>query len=130
MKLIKNIILALCLVGANLINAQQKPIKYESFKIADGEFKFNGKAVKLHSGEIHYARIPHDYWRHRLKMVKAMGLNTIATYVFWNYHEIAPGKWDFQTGNRNLSEFLKIAKEEGLMVILRPGPYVCAEWEF
>lgn len=130
MKFIKNILLAFCLVGSIFISAQQKPITYESFKIEGGEFKLNGKAVKLHSGEIHYARIPHAYWRHRLKMVKVMGLNAIATYVFWNYHETAPGKWDFQTGNRNLPEFLKIAKEEGLMVILRPGPYVCAEWEF
>lgn len=130
MKFIKNIILTLCLVGITFIKAQQGFNKYESFKIESGEFKFNGKAVKLHSGEIHYARIPQAYWRHRLQMVKAMGLNTIATYVFWNYHETSPGKWDFQTGNRNLSEFLKIAKEEGLMVILRPGPYVCAEWEF
>jgi len=59
-----------------------------------------------------------------------MGLNTVATYVFWNYHETAPGKWDFKTENRNIREFVKIAQEEGLFVILRPGPYACAEWEF
>ena len=77
---------------------------------------------------MHYARIPHQYWRHRLQMMKGMGLNTVATYVFWNLHEPEPGKWDF-TGDKNLAEFIKTAGEEGMMVILRPGPYVCAEWE-
>lgn len=79
---------------------------------------------------MHYARIPKEYWRHRLQMVKAMGLNTVATYVFWNYHEISPGVWDFKTENKNLPEFIRTAQEEGLFVILRPGPYACAEWEF
>ena len=89
----------------------------------------DGKAVSIHSGEMHYSRIPHQYWRHRLQMMKAMGLNTVATYVFWNFHEPEPGKWDF-SGDRNLAEYIRIAGEEGMMVILRPGPYVCAEWEF
>ena len=79
---------------------------------------------------MHYARIPKEYWRHRFQMIKAMGLNTVATYVFWNYHETEPGKWDFETGNKNLKEYIKTAQEEGLFVILRPGPYTCAEWEF
>ena len=60
-------------------------------------------------------------------MMRAMGLNTVATYVFWNLHETEPGKWDFE-GDKNLAEYIRIAGEEGLMVILRPGPYVCAEW--
>lgn len=101
-----------------------------SFEIHDGNFLYNGKSVQLHSGEMHYARIPKDYWRHRLQMLRAMGLNTVATYVFWNYHNVAPGKWDFKTGNRDLASFIKIAQEEGLFVIIRPGPYACAEWEF
>jgi len=63
-------------------------------------------------------------------MIKAMGLNAVATYVFWNYHEVAPGKWDFKTGNRDIRTFIKTAQQEGLMVILRTGPYACAEWEF
>lgn len=100
-----------------------------SFEIKDGEFVYDGKPIRIISGEMHYARIPHQYWRHRLKMLKAMGLNAVATYVFWNFHELEPGKWDF-SGDRNLAEYIKIAGEEGLMVILRPGPYVCAEWEF
>lgn len=104
--------------------------KSQTFEIRNGQFLLNGTPTQIHSGELHYARIPKEYWRHRMKMVKALGLNTIATYAFWNYHNTAPGVWDFETGNRNISEFIKIAKEEGLMVILRPGPYACAEWEF
>lgn len=101
-----------------------------TFAITEGNFVLDGKPIQIHSGEMHYARIPKPYWRHRLKMMKAMGLNAVATYVFWNYHETAPGVWDFKTGNRDIAEYIKIAQEEGLYVILRPGPYVCAEWEF
>lgn len=78
---------------------------------------------------MHHNRIPHQYWKHRFKMLRAMGLNTVATYVFWNAHEVEPGKWDF-SGDKNLREYIKMAGEEGLHVILRPGPYACAEWEF
>jgi len=123
----KAVLFLLLVLGvSSLTQAQQK----HSFAIRDGEFMYDGKAIKIHSGEMHYARIPHEYWKHRLQMIKAMGLNTVATYIFWNYHETAPGVWDFKTGNRNLREFVKLAADEGLMVILRPGPYACAEWEF
>src|SRR6185437_10359705 len=101
-----------------------------SFQIAKGAFLLDGKPLQIISGELHYARIPREYWRHRLKMAKAMGLNAVATYVFWNHHEVRPGVFDFHTGNRDLAEFIRIAQEEGLWVILRPGPYVCAEWDF
>jgi len=104
--------------------------KKHTFEIKDGNFVLDGKNIQIHSGEMHYARIPKEYWRHRFQMMKAMGLNAVATYVFWNYHETAPGVWDFKTGNRNIAEYIKTAQEEGLYVILRPGPYVCAEWEF
>lgn len=104
--------------------------RHNSFEIKDGHFLADGKPVQIHSGEMHYARLPKAYWRHRMKMVKAMGLNTIATYVFWNYHNTAPGVWDFKTGNRDLAAYISMAQEEGLYVILRPGPYACAEWEF
>lgn len=108
-----------------VVNSQEKL----TFEIKNGDFYVNGKATPLLSGEMHYSRIPHEYWRHRLQMMKGMGLNTVATYVFWNWHETAPGVWDF-AGDKNLAEYIKIASEEGMMVILRPGPYVCAEWEF
>lgn len=100
------------------------------FRITKGEFQLDGRPLQIISGELHYARIPRQYWRHRLRMAKAMGLNTIATYVFWDYHEVRPGVFDFHTGNRDLAEFIRIAQQEGLWVILRPGPYVCAEWDF
>ncbi len=100
-----------------------------TFEIKGGEFLYNGKPIQIHSGEMHYARIPHQYWRHRLRMMKGLGLNTVATYVFWNFHEEEPGKWNFE-GDHDLAKFIQTAGEEGLMVILRPGPYTCAEWEF
>ena len=82
--------------------------KKHTFEIKGGNFVYDGKAVQIHSGEMHYARIPHQYWRHRFQMIKAMGLNTVATYVFWNLHETEPGKWDF-TGDKNLAEYIKTA---------------------
>jgi beta-galactosidase len=106
--------------------AQQK----HTFEIKGGNFLYDGKPIQIHSGEMHFARVPKAYWRQRLQMMKAMGLNTVASYVFWNYQEPSPGVWDFKTGNRNIAGFIKIAGEEGMMVILRPGPYACAEWEF
>ncbi|UKJ06493.1 glycoside hydrolase family 35 protein [Solitalea lacus] len=123
----KTLLLALMLFSGTTLFAQKAK---HSFKIENGDFIYDGKPIQLHSGELHFARVPKEYWRHRLKMVKAMGLNAVATYIFWNYHEVAPGVWDFKTDNRNISEFVKIAGEEGLMVILRPGPYACAEWEY
>jgi len=63
-------------------------------------------------------------------MAKAMGCNTVAVYVFWNYHEKSEGIFDFATGNKNIAKFIRICKEEGMWVLLRPGPYVCAEWDF
>lgn len=119
-------LLALMSLAAQPLSAKEK----HTFKIENGNFVYDGKAIQVHSGEMHYSRVPAPYWRHRLKMMKAMGLNAVATYVFWNNHETAPGVWDWTTGNRNIREFLKTAQEEGLMVILRPGPYGCGEWEF
>lgn len=100
-----------------------------TFALGDSTFLLDGKPLQMISGEMHCARIPRQYWRDRMKMAKAMGLNTIGTYVFWNAHEVVPGKYDF-TGNNDIAEFVKIAKEEGLWVVMRPSPYACAEWEF
>ncbi len=100
-----------------------------NFEIKEGNFFLNGKPFTVYSGEMHYPRVPSEYWKHRLEMMKAMGLNTVTTYVFWNYHEEAPGKWNF-SGEKDLQKFIKTAQEVGLYVIIRPGPYVCAEWEF
>jgi beta-galactosidase len=100
-----------------------------TFAYGDTDFLLDGKPFLMISGEMHYPRVPREAWRARMKMAKAMGLNTIGTYVFWNLHEPQKGKFDF-TGNNNVAEFVKIAQQEGLWVILRPSPYVCAEWEF
>lgn len=99
------------------------------FKIKDGKFLLDGKPVQLICGEMHYPRIPQEYWRDRIRRAKAMGINTVSTYVFWNIHERRPGVFDF-TGQADLARFVRIAHEEGMYVILRPGPYVCAEWDF
>lgn len=100
-----------------------------SFALSDSAFLLDGKPFVMISGEIHYPRVPREAWRARMKMAKAMGLNTIGTYVFWNIHEPQKGVFDF-SGNNDVREFVSIAREEGLWVILRPSPYVCAEWEF
>ncbi|MBO9617423.1 MAG: beta-galactosidase [Niabella sp.] len=90
----------------------------------------DGKPFQIISGELHPARIPKEYWKHRIQMTKAMGCNTIAVYVMWNDLETAPGKFDFKTGNRDIAAFIRLCKQEGMWVLLRPGPYVCAEWDF
>jgi len=100
-----------------------------TFALSDSTFVLDGEPFVIISGEMHYPRVPREAWRQRMKMAKAMGLNTIGTYVFWNLHEPQKGKFDF-SGNNDVAEFVKIAREEGLWVILRPSPYVCAEWEF
>lgn len=100
-----------------------------SFEIKDSVFLVNGKPFQFICGEMHYPRIPQEYWRDRIKRAKAMGINTISTYVFWNIHERKPGVFDFR-GQADLAKFVKTVQEEGLYVILRPGPYVCAEWDF
>jgi beta-galactosidase len=100
------------------------------FSLGKDQFLLDGKPMQLISGEMHPARIPRPYWRHRIQMAKAMGCNTIAVYIFWNYHEVKPGVFDFKTGNRDIAAFIRICQEEGMWVLLRPGPYVCAEWDF
>ncbi len=100
-----------------------------SFAVQGDHFTLDGKPFQVISGSIHYTRIPRAYWRDRLKKARAMGLNTIETYAFWNAHEPAPGRFDF-TGQNDIAEFVREAQQEGLYVILRPGPYACAEWEF
>lgn len=93
-----------------------------------GEFLLDGRPLQVLSGEMHYPRIPREYWRDRFRMARAMGLNTISTYVFWNLHEVTPGVFDF-AGGKDVAAFVREAAAEGLHVIVRPGPYVCAEWE-
>ncbi len=108
------------------LDAQQKHI----FSLGTKDFLLDGKPHQIISGEMHPARIPKEYWRHRIQMAKAMGCNTIAIYIFWNYLETQEGVWDFKSENRNIAEFIRICQEEKMWVLFRPGPYVCAEWDF
>ncbi len=99
-----------------------------SFEVGKGTFLLDGEPFTVKAAELHYPRIPREYWGQRLDMVKALGMNAVCMYVFWNVHEQRPGEFDF-TGQNDIAEFVRMAGERGLMVIVRPGPYVCAEWE-
>lgn len=100
-----------------------------TFTLGTSDFLLDGQPYQIIAGEMHPARIPVEYWRQRIQMTKAMGCNTISVYIFWNYHESEEGIYDFTTGNHNLKEFFSIVQEEDMWLIVRPGPYVCAEWE-
>ncbi len=102
--------------------------KAGSFVAADKTFELNGKPFVVKAAELHYPRIPRPYWEHRIKMCKALGMNTICLYVFWNIHEQQEGVYDF-SGNNDVAEFCRLCQKNGMYVIVRPGPYVCAEWE-
>ena len=114
------------LIGLGPLAAQDK----HNFSLGKSDFLLDGKPFQIISGEMHPARIPREYWRQRIQMARAMGCNTIAVYVFWNYLESSPGVWDFSTGNKDIGAFIRLCKEEGMWVLLRPGPYVCAEWDW
>lgn len=97
---------------------------------ADGsDFLLDGEPFQIRSGEMHPARIPVEYWRHRIQLAKAMGMNTVSIYVMWNYAEERPGVFDFETDRRNTEAFIRLCQAEGMWVLLRPGPYVCGEWD-
>ena len=99
-----------------------------TFTTGDKTFLLNGKPFVVKAAELHYPRIPRAYWEHRIKMCKALGMNTVCLYVFWNIHEQQEGKFDF-TGNNDVAAFCRLCQKNGMYVIVRPGPYVCAEWE-
>lgn len=99
-----------------------------TFEAGKGSFLLNGQPFVVKAAEIHYPRIPRPYWEHRIKMCKALGMNTICIYIFWNIHEQKEGQFDW-TGNNDVAEFCRLAQKNGMYVIVRPGPYVCAEWE-
>lgn len=100
-----------------------------TFEIRGKDFIKDGKPIKIISGAVHYFRNMPDTWRDIFKKMRAIGCNCVETYCAWNMHEKQPGEYDFK-GNLDIATFIKTAGEEGLMVIVRPGPYICAEWEF
>jgi len=93
------------------------------------DFYMDGKPIKLYSGAIHYFRTFPEQWEDRLRKLKACGFNCVETYVCWNWHEPRKGEFDF-SGILDIARFLKTAQDLGLYAIVRPGPYICAEWEF
>jgi beta-galactosidase len=99
-----------------------------TFVAGDKTFLLNGKPFVIRAGELHFPRIPREYWEHRIQMCKAMGMNTICIYLFWNYHEEQPGQFDF-TGPKDVAAFVKLVQANGMYCIVRPGPYACAEWD-
>ncbi len=98
------------------------------FTIGHKTFLLNGEPFVVKAAEVHYPRIPRPYWEHRIQMCKSLGMNTLCIYVFWNLHEPREGQFDF-SGNSDVAEFCRLAQKNGMYVIVRPGPYVCAEWE-
>lgn len=119
-------------VVAPVPGAEPKPNdgKNHAFTLGSEDFLLDGKPFQIRGGEIHPERVPREYWRHRIQMAKAMGLNAISIYVFWSQHEAEEGKFDFKTGNLDTAEFCRIAQSEGMWIVLRPGPYCCAEYDF
>ena len=119
------LVLSMFLLALPAPSLAQKP---GTFTTGDKTFLLNGKPFVVKAAEIHYPRIPRPYWEHRIRMCKALGMNTVCIYIFWNIHEQREGQFDF-TGNNDVAEFCRLAQKNGLYVIVRPGPYVCAEWE-
>ncbi len=116
-------LLALC-----PLTETQAANKAGTFTAGDKTFLLNGEPFVVKAAEIHYPRIPRPYWEHRIKMCKALGMNTICIYIFWNIHEQKEGVYDW-TDNNDVAAFCRLAQKHGMYVIVRPGPYVCAEWE-
>lgn len=98
-------------------------------EIKNKKFYMDSKPFDIYSGAMHYFRTVPEYWEDRLTKLKAAGFNTVETYVCWNLHEKKPGKFDF-SGILDIEKYLEIAQKVGLYAIVRPGPYICAEWDF
>ena len=98
------------------------------FEAGAGAFLLNGEPFVVKAAELHYPRIPREYWEQRILLCKALGMNTICLYTFWNAHEPKMDRFDF-SGQNDIREFIRLCGKNDMKVILRPGPYVCAEWE-
>jgi len=129
MNLRVNALYAAIVLSFSLLPQANAAGRGSTFQIGTNDFLLDGKPFQIRCGEIHAPRVPPEYWHHRLRMARSMGLNTVCAYLFWNLHEPEPGVFNFR-GNADAAAFCRAAQEEGLKVILRPGPYSCAEWDF
>ncbi|MBP5681398.1 MAG: beta-galactosidase [Bacteroidales bacterium] len=133
MKQLKSILWQSALVAGCLLStgatAEAKATVNHTFEVGQGTFLLDGKPFVIKAAEMHYMRIPRPYWEHRIQMAKALGMNAVCIYIFWNQHEQQEGVYDFETDERNVAEFVRLCQKNDMWVIVRPGPYVCAEWE-
>nr|CAD7453326.1 unnamed protein product [Timema tahoe] len=113
-----------------VVQVESQTVTTREFRIdyENDQFLLDGESFRYVSGSLHYFRVPRVYWRDRLRKLRAAGLNAVCTYVEWSQHEPSPGVYNF-TGELDIIHFFQLAQEEGLHVILRPGPYICAERE-
>lgn len=117
-------LICMLLFTSSTLKQEEKP----HFAIGEKTFLLNGKPFLIKAAEMHYTRIPAEYWEHRILMCKALGMNTICIYAFWNIHEQSEGQFDFKKQN-DIAAFCRLAQKHGMYIMLRPGPYVCSEWE-
>jgi len=95
-----------------------------------GNWMMDGASFQFFGAEIHPSRVPSQYWDHRIKMLKALGCNTISLYVMWNFHELSDGTFDFSSPDKDIGHFIDLCAANNMWVLLRPGPFVNAEWDF
>lgn len=126
--LLKTATLLITMLVISLSGCNTKPGGEKTFAVGDKTFLLNGAPIVIKAAEIHYARIPAEYWEHRIQLCKALGMNTICIYAFWNIHEQKPGEFDF-SGQNDIAAFCRLAQKHDMYIMLRPGPYVCSEWE-
>ena len=124
-RFLRLLLLAVTMMLSTSALAANKP---GTFTVGNKTFLLNGQPFVVKAAEIHYPRIPRPYWEHRIQMCKALGMNAVCIYIFWNIHEQREGQFDF-TGQNDIAAFCRLAQKNGMYVIVRPGPYVCAEWE-
>ncbi len=122
----KTIVFVAAIIG--LFYVENARAQNGTFTTGNKTFLLNGKPYVIRAAELHYPRIPRPYWEHRIQLCKAMGMNTICIYLFWNLHEQKQDQFDFK-GQNDVAEFVRLVQKNGMYCIVRPGPYVCAEWE-
>jgi beta-galactosidase len=116
------------LLGLILVQTSFAQQKTGDFSVGNKEFLLNNKPFVIRAAELHYSRIPKEYWEQRIQLSKAMGMNTVCIYLFWNIHEQKQDVYDFK-GQNDVAEFVRLIQKNGMYCIVRPGPYVCAEWD-